>query len=161
MSHIYNPNTKMVRVTNRTSKPIEIMVDGHARRFEPGDCDENFCETYVAQKAVERSIAAGTEDPGDFYSGEHKLGVKAWGHDVSPFEEDPNAIERFDRSLLPKDRQVVARGIPAGLQGRVDAEMGKGAGRGLRGIATPAVQGPGGENLGNVSFSDPEGAGRG
>lgn len=145
-------NTRMVRVFNRTSKPVEVMVDGIARIFQPGDHDDNFVEHYVALKAIERAPVAGTEDPADIYSTQSKLAVKKWGMDCSPIEDVPGALDRFDRSLLPEHRQRVIAVVPAGLQQRVDAEMGKGAGRGLRNMATPAVQGQGGENLGNVNF---------
>jgi hypothetical protein len=148
---------RMVRVTNRTSRPIEIMVDGQARLFKPGD--DNWYPAYVAVKAIERAPMMGSENPELENDMVYLLGVAAWGNDVSPIEppepDDPRSFERFDRSQLDPKRHVVVRGIPAGLRARVDAETGKGPRPGLRNIATPAVRGQGGENLSATRFSDP------
>lgn len=151
------PNTRMVRVTNRTSRPVEVMVDGQSRIFQPGDCDDNMVETYVAVKAIERSPVMGTENIEALDDVQSKLGVAAWGMPVDPIEDVPGALERIDRSTLPPDRQGVVRGIPAGLRQRVEAEMGGAPGRGLRGMATPAIpgRGPDHANLGNVRFENP------
>lgn len=74
-------------------------------------------ELYAANAAKGQHPVMGTEDPYSLDSRGMKflLGVVEWGDECSHLEQSDTA-ERFDRSLLPADRQQVEAITPPGVR---------------------------------------------
>jgi len=93
----------VVTLVNRTSKSLEMRFNGRSFVFKPG---KNLTNAVYADRAKRTFPRMGTVDLMHPEVFEHLVGVEEWGDDCSPIEQS-DAIESFDRSKLPADRQQV------------------------------------------------------
>lgn len=103
-----------VKVVNRTTEKLDAMFDGVPIDLVPGykivddkvePAGENGQPAYTmlpapaAERAKWQNPQMGTADPENPTDVEFKVGVEAWGDDIS-FLPPTDAIELIDRSLL-------------------------------------------------------------
>lgn len=91
-----------VHVVNRTSKPLEALWDGYRHTIPVGESLQPWLVALAAQK---QNILMGSQDPrenyNDFGAVVSLVAIKEQGDDESPIEQNYNAIEKWDRSLMP------------------------------------------------------------
>lgn len=89
----------IVTVKNRSSQRLEGRFDGRPLSLGPHERKSmlaNEAEMFKRQNPV-----MGTEDPQDpIGSLQYLIGVEEWGDDCSELEQS-EAVERFDRSMVP------------------------------------------------------------
>ncbi len=133
--------TRIVRITNRTTEPLDVMYDGAPDVIPPGykeivDGEKTTvigagpiidgqptvqtypCEYFAAEAYKRQHPRMGTQDPlsVDARDTEYLLGIEEWGDDVTPIEQT-DADELIDRSKLPAHRQkAIAVDLVAGAR---------------------------------------------
>lgn len=104
--------TDQVTIFNRTATPLEVKADGKTVVLPP--LSEVRVPRFVADLACRQHPVMGTEDPYNPRSFDMLVGVKEWGHDVTPIEQS-DAVERLARDeLLDPDAKKAVK-----VQGRV------------------------------------------
>jgi hypothetical protein len=118
--------TRIVRVTNRTLEPLDVMYDGAPDVIPAGYARDDSgaivgagplvngayqvltypMEFFAAEAAKRQHPRMGTMDPNstDARDTEYLIGVGAWGDEVN-FVEQTGADELLDRSKLPLARR--------------------------------------------------------
>jgi hypothetical protein len=120
--------TRLVRIVNRTTMPLDVMYDGAPDVIPPGyaevddpdrpgekrivgAADDGLplgypCEYFAAEAYKRQHPLMGSQDPNsvDARDTEYLLGVAEWGDEVTPLEQS-GADELIDRKLLPQHRQ--------------------------------------------------------
>lgn len=120
----------IITVINRTSDPLEVMMNGHIRTFQPGKNKEIPWEWLYYCK--NQHPLMGSEDPygAPGHSAEWLLIREGSKDNASKLTaKDLGQVERLDRSLLP-DADVVAgrrEGGSSGSRGTPPVMMGTGA----------------------------------
>lgn len=115
-----------VTIVNRTKKPLEVVRNGEILTLQPGE-NPNIDFVWV-RYAKNQHPVMGTEDPrfpGSIRSFISKVGVKGTKDPIDPIDDEGNAVERLDRTLLPAAEVVVdkrwRKPIPARIEGVADA----------------------------------------
>lgn len=119
---------KWVEIVNRTTIPLDVMFDGVPDVVPPGykvegEGDDarvvpagrdgkpatHICELHAAECYKRQHPLMGSQDPFSLDANDtiYLLGVEGWGDEVSYIEQNVDARELIDRSLLPPDRQNV------------------------------------------------------
>lgn len=120
--------TRLVRIVNRTTTPLDVMYDGAPDVIPPGYAEvddpdqpgqkrivgaaddgspQTYTVEYFAAEAFKRQHPRmGTQNPHsvDAKDTEYLIGIEAWGDEISPVEQSA-ADEIIDRTLLPQHRQ--------------------------------------------------------
>lgn len=86
-----------VTLVNRTNRKLEVRADGETLVLQPHE--EKFVPRFVADLACRQHPVMGTEDPYNPRNYEMLVGVKEWGHPVTPIEQS-DAVERIARNEL-------------------------------------------------------------
>lgn len=98
-------------LVNRSSKTLEGIWNGIRHQLAPGK--HSFPEV-MARKFKDQHPIMGSQDPYSLLgNSDFLIGIVEDGDDCTPIEQNPNAIERIDRSKMPRNTQVVPG--PVGL----------------------------------------------
>lgn len=129
---------QIVRVVNRTTKPLTVTFDGRQYNLVPGyrempdgtvepagphgEVAVTHLDYLKAEMARRQNPRKGTENPRDPADVEHLVAIVEDGHDVSWLEQS-DAVERLDRSQIEdakvRNAEVVAGvGFPGRRSGR-------------------------------------------
>lgn len=116
----------MVTLVNRTSKPLIGTWDGRKYVINPG---KHEFPDYKAQKFRDQNPQMGSENvrTGDIT---YLFGIVEDGDDISPVEQNTDAIEKWDRKTLGGTKQVEVVAGDNGLYSRNNLSPGPDAGNG-------------------------------
>ncbi len=102
-AHLIN-TFDFIEIGNRTSKALSVTYDGKQWVLPPYPT-KVMVPRIVADVACRQHPRMGTEDPYNPRAYDLLVYVPSWKHDDTPIEQSA-AVERIDRSMLPKDRHV-------------------------------------------------------
>lgn len=101
-AHLMN-SFDFIEIGNRTSKTLTVTYDGKQWVLPPYPA-KVMVPRIVADVACRQHPRMGTENPYSPREYELLVYVPTWDQDATPIEQS-KAVERLDRSQLPKDRQ--------------------------------------------------------